>query len=469
MKKMYSVFSILFCYSCLEAQYVQLFDFANPSDGNLPSGDLFYDGSQLYGMTCCGGANFLGDIFKINTDGTGFVKLFDFDGSISGSLPKGSLISDGLFLYGMTSTGGSSDLGVIFKIKSDGTGFTKLLDFDGLNYGSNPKGSLIYDGTFLYGVTQGGGFCGGGVVFKVMTDGSGFSDISCGFYYDGANPTGSLILDGAFLYGMSEHGGGINDYGNIFKLKIDGTTGSTILDFDDNFNGKYPRGSLIYDGVFLYGMAYEGGANNEGTLIKIKPDGTGYSKLLDFDGIFGNGSYPCGSLISDGNFLYGMNWGGGSGLCGTGCGTIFRIRFDGTSYSKLLDFGVGNNSAKPQSSLIIVGNCLFGMTTEGGNAGSGTIFKFCNFNSVNPSIKINNYKLTLSPNPATTVFTIENSKFKTGETDEVEIRNVLGQLCQSSIVNGQSSSVSISTLPAGIYFVQLKTKVGIASGKLVKQ
>lgn len=48
-------------------------------------------------MTASGGANNLGTLFKILPDGTGFVKLLDFNGSVNGASPYGSLISDGTF------------------------------------------------------------------------------------------------------------------------------------------------------------------------------------------------------------------------------------------------------------------------------------------------------------------------------------------------------------------------------------
>ena len=56
----------------------------------------------------------------------------------------------------MTPGGGANDDGVIFKIKLDGTGYLKLLDFDCTN-GCGGESSLIYDGTYFYGMTFGGG------------------------------------------------------------------------------------------------------------------------------------------------------------------------------------------------------------------------------------------------------------------------------------------------------------------------
>jgi hypothetical protein len=60
----------------------------------------------------------------------------------------------------MTSGGGSSTIcsggcGTIFRTPTSGTtGYLKLVDFNGTN-GANPDGSLISDGTFLYGTTVG--------------------------------------------------------------------------------------------------------------------------------------------------------------------------------------------------------------------------------------------------------------------------------------------------------------------------
>src|SRR4051812_16112494 len=95
-------------------------------------------------------------LFKGNAQ---YTTIFNFDGAANGSEPNGSLIFDGTFLYGMTMGGGTgcsgSCGGVIFKIKPDGTAYTIVLNFNGTN-GSKPHGSLISDGTFLYGVTAWG-------------------------------------------------------------------------------------------------------------------------------------------------------------------------------------------------------------------------------------------------------------------------------------------------------------------------
>src|SRR5882672_6043782 len=141
------------------AQYTRVLDFVGATNGSFPQGDLTSVGTFLYGMTNTGGANNMGTIFRIKPDGTAYAKLLDFtgfDGSAHGSHPQGSLLSDGTFLYGMTRDGGVNGVGVIFKIMLDGTGYATLLDFAGSTNGSLPTGSLISDGTFLYGMTTNG-------------------------------------------------------------------------------------------------------------------------------------------------------------------------------------------------------------------------------------------------------------------------------------------------------------------------
>lgn len=44
---------------------------------------------------------------------------------------------------------------------------------------------------------------------------------------------------------------------------------TTLLNFAGTTNGSYPNGSLVSDGTFLYGMTYGGGINDEGTIFKI--------------------------------------------------------------------------------------------------------------------------------------------------------------------------------------------------------
>src|ERR1700733_386484 len=136
------LFTVL-CPAIVFGQYTDLLNFTGTANGNNPQGDLFYDGTYLYGTTVLGGANNYGVVFKVKPDGSGYVDLLDFSDTANGKLPHGSLISDGTFLYGMTQYGGVNNEGVVFKIKPDGTGFSKMLDCNGVATGIHPFGRLI--------------------------------------------------------------------------------------------------------------------------------------------------------------------------------------------------------------------------------------------------------------------------------------------------------------------------------------
>jgi uncharacterized repeat protein (TIGR03803 family) len=316
------------------AQIVLLHEFAGGStDGSSPYGSLTLSGSTLYGTTYGGGRG-LGTVFQINTDGSGFSLLHEFNGS-DGAFPFGSLTLDGSTLYGMTLYGGSSGQGTIFKINTDGSDFSLLHEFSGTD-GAYPYGSLTLDGSTLYGAAA-DGLTSFGTVFKINTDGSEFTLLHKFSGSDGANPYGSLTLSGSTLYGMT-YVGGSSGYGTVFKMNTDGSRFSLLHEFNGS-DGAFPFGSLTLslDGSTLYGMTPYGygGSYGLGTVFQINTDGSGFSLLHEFNG--SDGAFPFGSLTLDGSTLYGMTLSGGSG----NFGTVFSIAVPEPRVSPLLLAGVG--------------------------------------------------------------------------------------------------------------------------------
>jgi uncharacterized repeat protein (TIGR03803 family) len=453
MKKLYTIIVFVFIGTFANAQYTKLLDFAGTANGSAPTGSLISDGNFLYGMTTTGGtgtcAHGCGVIFKLKSDGTGDTTLLNFSGVSNGSYPQGSLISDGTFMYGMTFRGGMNDYGVVFKIKPDGTGYVKLFDFNGTINGYNPLGSLISDGIFLYGMTCRGGANNYGTIFKIKPDGTGYAKLlDFNGTANGSHPYGSLISDGTFLYGMT-YDGGANNVGVIFKIKPDGTNFSKLLDFVFTAYGDGPAGDLFYDGTFLYGMTTAGGINNYyGTIFKIKPDGTGCTKLLDFAGV-ANGESPFGSLISDGTYLYGTTLHGGTNAYGT----LFKIQPDGTGYSKLLDFAGAANGRNPWANLLSDGTFMYGMTYAGGINDSGTIFKI---NPIGMGIAENNTVIdfTIYPNPFSTQTTLQTDEIFKDAT--LTVYNLFGQTVkQIDNLSGQTIIFHRDNLPSGLYFIRI--------------
>jgi uncharacterized repeat protein (TIGR03803 family) len=206
------------------------------SDGANPHAGLILSGNTLYGTAQHGGSSGLGTVFAVNTNGTGFTNLYSFTGISDGAYPAAGLILSGNTLYGTTGGGGSSGYGTVFKVNTNGTGFTTLHSFTatsgpypGTNSdGANPYAGLILSGNTLYGTASQGGGSGYGTVFAVNTDGSGFTNLhsftaTSGPYpetnSDGAVPYAGLILSGNTLYGTAWFGGS-SGYGTVFSLSL---------------------------------------------------------------------------------------------------------------------------------------------------------------------------------------------------------------------------------------------------------
>ncbi|MDD2769202.1 MAG: hypothetical protein PHT19_10740, partial [Methylococcus sp.] len=259
---------------------------------------------RLYGTTSQGGSSNRGTVYALAADGSDYTVLHSFDYA-DGAQPYAGLIqgADGR-LYGTTSQGGSSNLGTVYALAADGSGYTVLHDFD-VAHGANPQAGLIQgaDGR-LYGTTFLGGSSGYGTVYALAADGSGYSVLHNFEGAHGATPPAGLIqgADGR-LYGTTFQGGN-SDAGTVYALAPDGS-GYTVLHSFDGANGSSPQAGLIQgaDGR-MYGTASEGGSSNAGAVYALAADGRGYSVLHSFDG--DNGSSPQAGLVqgTDGR-LYG--------------------------------------------------------------------------------------------------------------------------------------------------------------------
>jgi uncharacterized repeat protein (TIGR03803 family) len=373
-------------------------------DGENP-GAALVQGSDgmLYGTTGSGGTYDAGTVFKLNTDGSGYKVLFSFGDGTTG-YPAGALVqgSDGT-LYG-TAAGYSSG-GTVFKLSTNGSGFMVLHTFTGTSGdGERPFAALLLgsDGA-LYGTTEDGGSGGGGTVFTLQTNGSGYMVLHpfTGDNDDGASPVAALIQgnDGA-LYGTTEDGGS-NSLGVVFKLNTDGSGYTNLYCFTYFYeyiqgvgeeivypDGLYPEAALVQgnDGE-LYGTTAGNNANNEngaGTVFKLNTDGSDFTTVYSFTspgnidsyGTNVDGETPVASLIqlADGAFYGTAAFGGNS------YGTVFKVNGDGSGFTTLHAFSnTGGDGINPTAALVQGGDgTLYGSTTEGGSVGyigAGTVFK----------------------------------------------------------------------------------------------
>jgi uncharacterized repeat protein (TIGR03803 family) len=372
--------------------FTNLHSFTSGNDGAGPSAGLILSGNTLYGVATLGGSSNNGTVFKVNTDGTGFTNLYSFTGGNDGARPWDSLILSGSTLYGTAHSGGSSGRGTVFAVNTDGSGFTNLCSFTAgytNSDGANPYAGLILSDNTLYGTAEYGGSSGNGTVFAVNTDGTGFTNLhSFTFVSDGAYPYAGLILSGNTLYGAADDGGSSGG-GTVFALNTNGTGFTNLYSFTGlpngtNSDGVEPDARLILSGNTLYGMAYYGGSSGHGTVFALNTNGTGFTNLHSFtafkNSTNSDGAYLPGGLILSGNTLYGTANGGGS----SGDGTVFALNTNGTGFTNLYSFtatsgsggfiGTNSDGAAPHSGLILLGNTLYGTAFRGGSSGWGTVF-----------------------------------------------------------------------------------------------
>jgi len=387
--------ALLFCAAAAIAVSAQTFTTLVEFDGNNgASPDLMtlsqgIDGN-LYGTTSTSYPPYYGTIFRMTPAGS-LTPLYGFLCNLSkcpqgGDAASGLVLGKGGLFYGITRVSGPSEsnpcnelgCGTIFKVSANGH-LTTLHNFD-VSDGGDPNGlAQAADGN-LYGTTNLGGTNGGGTFFKVSSDGT-FTTL---YNFGGSTlPSGVIQATDQDFYGTTAVGGIHCDpggCGTIFKIKASGI-GTLLYKFCSQPNctdGANPSGSLTQavDGNF-YGLTYQGGANNYGTVFKMTPTGT-LVTLHSFCSEPGcaDGEYPLGPLLqaTDGNF-YGMTNLGGDTTCSSyGCGTVFQITPSG-ALTTLYNFEFWD-SASGGGLFQATNGLLYGATYSGGNlnCGCGTIF-----------------------------------------------------------------------------------------------
>ncbi|MCW5553324.1 MAG: hypothetical protein KIS67_14335 [Verrucomicrobiae bacterium] len=325
------------------------------ADGANPMGGLIKSGNILYGTTQSGGYSNRGTVYSIRSDGSGHQVLKHFAGS-DGAYPEAGLVMAGATLYGTTYAGGG---GTVFRIAADGTDFTVLRIFDEVQDGCLLSGPVLLSGTTLYGTASAGGEFRNGTVFKMSVDGSDFTVLkhfSGGS--DGKGPMGKLALSGAALYGVTCCDGN-GSVGTLFKLSTNGSDFQVIKHFGPPDEGAVPWWGLVASGTTLYGTTY--GAPDlwyRGTVFKMNTDGSDFALLAFCDW--------AKSLVLSGDTLY-----------GSGAGNypvIFKIDLKGGGFTALKQQFNGYDGSGDCRGLLLSESVLYGTTVLGGEHGNGVIF-----------------------------------------------------------------------------------------------
>ena len=157
------------------------------------------------------------------------------------------------------------------------------------------------------------------------------------------------------------------------------STFRVLHSFTGGDNGRRPYAGLILSGNTLYGTSFYGGGSDAGMVFAVNTDGSGFTNLHSFS-IGNDGFNPHGGLVLSGNTLYGTtDWGGTADN-----GTVYAMNTDGSGFTTLHSFtaftdptrpfGTNQDGANPFATLILSGNTLYGTAEYGGTSAEGTVF-----------------------------------------------------------------------------------------------
>ncbi|HTB82722.1 MAG TPA: immunoglobulin domain-containing protein [Candidatus Sulfotelmatobacter sp.] len=246
-----------------------LHTFTNSPDGAYSYAGLILSGATLYGTTGSGGTNGFGTVFKMATNGANYTLLHQFSNGADGGVPRGRLLLTGNRLYGTASTGGTNSFGTVFSMDTNGNNFSTLYSFSNSPSATTPYVGLTSDGAgLLYGASISGGSSNLGTIFSIGTNG-GFTILHTFTNNEALSPQGQLLFSNGVLFGNAL-AGGTGGGGVTFELATNGANFFTLYNFTNTTTGENPIGSMVLQNNDLFGVTYTSGPNGAGTVFGLQ-------------------------------------------------------------------------------------------------------------------------------------------------------------------------------------------------------
>ncbi len=283
--------------------------------------------------------------------------------------------------FGTVTTGGERFLGTVYT--TDGNGENYQVVFEGQAGANFPLGKLVeVSNGIFYGMAPFSyAYNGDGVIFEFNTNTTTYTVKHTFSYADGSFPEGSLIkAANGKLYGLAKDGGA-NEEGVIFEYDYNVGTYTLLVDLDYATTGSYPRSSFLEaSNGKLYASMSEGGVNGYGTIIEFDPSTNILTKRADFNGL-GNGNNAEYGLVERNGKLYGFTSYGGL----NNSGVLFEFDISTFALSNLHDFP--NGARLICTPMIASNDKLYGITRGSGINAAGELFEY-DFNTSSLTNKV---------------------------------------------------------------------------------
>lgn len=307
------------------------------------------------------------------------VELKSFGSQEGRGFPSSRLVpgQDGRW-YGVSTAGGHFSGGAIYRMTIAGAKYTPIFSFGGNQPDAGPPIPVLIQSPYghLLGMTSRGGDLGGGILFGVNPDGSGHHVVHA-FPTETGPGNRSLLLGGdGWLYGTLPETPVV---GSVYRVRPDGSGWSVLVDFASTAGGECTPGPLtLAPNGTLFGTAWTRASARQCVVFSVQPGGTNYRVVSTFSPgqpmISQSDTVPRVWLTpgTDG-FLYGVL----SRIAAAGDEMIFRLRLDGTGFRSVHSFsGFVQDGRQPVGELLLLpGETLTGVTTEGGRANRGVVFQ----------------------------------------------------------------------------------------------
>jgi len=286
-------------------------------------------------------------------------------------LPYGVTVDSHGNLYGTTETAGSGGVGSVWELPKGSSAPATLHSFSVIDYadGIEPQGITIDSSGNLYGTTDEGGADGNGTVWE-LAKGSSTVTTLYSFVTSNVTPKGIAIDSSGNLYGTTQYGGNDGD-GIVWELAKASSTINTLYNFTGGVFGTNAQGITIDSSDNLYGVTDSGGAYSLGNVWELAKGSSMPTTLYSFTDFDAGGAILYGITRDSSGNLYGSAFQGGA----DGDGTVWELAEGSSTVTALYSFTGGADGGDAEGIAVDSSGNLYGTTDIGGAAGYGTVFE----------------------------------------------------------------------------------------------